>query len=311
MDPALPGGDEDGQPCIELTPCTELWYEDGSIVLAAEGVGFKVYQMLVAQNSTIFADMLAISTPQANIDSRYGCPLVHMPDPADHLRSLLLAIHDARYAHRRIDNAPCAEVIGIVSLATKYDIPHLRIRAAKRLAMWYPDSLKAWIAVRRESVSLSPTDNRDVMNVARQCNLTSLLPVIMFALCDRPIAEIIDASLCPQDLLLIMQGRLELLSMQRLLPYRWLYRGNETCVTPSICNRLKESHSHTLENNPWRQRVWTFFNPFVWANVEKSGMCKQCVADGIQTGETGRQHAWNELPAIFGLPPWNQLRRKP
>jgi hypothetical protein len=88
---------ESGSPNTALKKCTDLWFDDGNIVLEAEGVGFKVYRGYLAQQSPVFAAMLTFPASQSPEDMYGGCPLVHMPDPADHLRYLLIAMNDPRY----------------------------------------------------------------------------------------------------------------------------------------------------------------------------------------------------------------------
>ena len=40
----------------------------------------------------------------------------------------------------------------------------------------------------------------------------------------------------------------------------------------------------------------------------KAGACESCVGSMRQTYHTGVEKAWQELPAIFGLPSWEVLR---
>ena len=70
----------------------EFWFEDGNLILTTQGVGFRVYRGLLASQSSIFADMFASSS--ANADEVFdGCPVVQMSDsPGDlaHLLRILL-----------------------------------------------------------------------------------------------------------------------------------------------------------------------------------------------------------------------------
>lgn len=79
----------------ELTPCSELWYADGTVVLQAEHTLFRVYKGVLAQYSVIFRDLFAV--PQPVVQEQYeGCPLVCLPDAAGDLHSFLKVIHDIR-----------------------------------------------------------------------------------------------------------------------------------------------------------------------------------------------------------------------
>jgi hypothetical protein len=83
---------------IALKRCHELWFDDGNVVLEAEGVGFKVYKGYLAKQSPVFAAMFTIPASQSLGEMYEDCPLVHMPDPYGCLRYLLVAMHDPRYA---------------------------------------------------------------------------------------------------------------------------------------------------------------------------------------------------------------------
>lgn len=76
---------------------SELWFDDGNIVLEAEGVAFKVYRGNLARHSSVFASMLSFPQPESSSMELYdGCPIVHMPDSAEHMRYFLAAINDSR-----------------------------------------------------------------------------------------------------------------------------------------------------------------------------------------------------------------------
>lgn len=67
----------------------DLYFADGSVVLFAKDadenlVYFRVHKSVLAKNSPVFKDMLAMPTP-ANQDSYDDLPLVHLHDDAKHL----------------------------------------------------------------------------------------------------------------------------------------------------------------------------------------------------------------------------------
>ena len=66
----------------------EFWFEDGSIILVARNVGFRVFRSLLAAQSPVLADMF--SNPSRKIEgSSEGCPVVHLSDSPEDLRHLL------------------------------------------------------------------------------------------------------------------------------------------------------------------------------------------------------------------------------
>jgi hypothetical protein len=79
-----------------LTRHPYLWFSDGSIVLNAEKITFRVHHSILSTHSTVFSDMLNIPQPldQATIE---GCPVVHLPDSAVDVACLLKALYDPLY----------------------------------------------------------------------------------------------------------------------------------------------------------------------------------------------------------------------
>lgn len=75
-------------PTLKLERDDQFWFDDGSIVLVARNVGFRVFRSLLASQSTVFSDMLASSSPSA--DEVYdGCPVVYLADSPQDLRRFL------------------------------------------------------------------------------------------------------------------------------------------------------------------------------------------------------------------------------
>ena len=72
----------------------DFWEDDGTIVLIARDVEFKVYKGILAHHSTVFADMFSLPQPakeQSNNGAIEGprCPVVHLSDSPYDLRHVL------------------------------------------------------------------------------------------------------------------------------------------------------------------------------------------------------------------------------
>lgn len=88
----------------------EFWFADGSIILLAHDVLFRVHKSFLARHSLVFRDMFSIPQPSTesssasdNSDSKGvpsdhemidGCPLVRIHDTPDDVASLLYALYD-------------------------------------------------------------------------------------------------------------------------------------------------------------------------------------------------------------------------
>lgn len=77
----------------------EFWYEDGSIILVARDVEFRVFKGILAEHSPVFRDMFSLPQPQGDASSSTGtsrdvehpCPIVHLSDSPEDLRHVLRA----------------------------------------------------------------------------------------------------------------------------------------------------------------------------------------------------------------------------
>ncbi|TBU51802.1 hypothetical protein BD310DRAFT_962923 [Dichomitus squalens] len=80
---------------VGFPPDYELWYEDGTIILIAHDVEFRVYRGPLAKHSPLFRDMLSIPQPVEPHLLYQGqgqspeCPLIHLSDSPEDLRHIL------------------------------------------------------------------------------------------------------------------------------------------------------------------------------------------------------------------------------
>ena len=79
-------------------PSTDVWFEDGTIILEAEDSQFKVFKGVLAANSTVFNDMLVVGSNPANNEMVEGCPVVRVYDTALDMMHFLKALHHVGWA---------------------------------------------------------------------------------------------------------------------------------------------------------------------------------------------------------------------
>jgi hypothetical protein len=77
-----------------LHKVSELWFDDGNIVLHAGNAIFKVYRCHLAARSSVFRDMLAFPLPPEGNETLDGCPIVQTYDSAQDMKYFLKAILD-------------------------------------------------------------------------------------------------------------------------------------------------------------------------------------------------------------------------
>lgn len=82
---------EDGDP--ELTVRSKIWFEDGNVILEAEGIQFKVHRGILSESSSVFKDMFTLPQPPSMDEELIdGCPIVHLSDTAEEVTYMLEAL---------------------------------------------------------------------------------------------------------------------------------------------------------------------------------------------------------------------------
>ncbi|KDQ56548.1 hypothetical protein JAAARDRAFT_131676 [Jaapia argillacea MUCL 33604] len=300
---------------------SSIWFDDGNIVIIAEDTHFKIYGGWLSSRfaSIAFADMLSQTSPTDLLD---GCRILRLSDSADDITHLLNALLDRRY-FRDEGSQPFPIVKALLRLGKKYGIDHLWEDAKSRLQTDFPhrleewDEMAGWVAI---SGSLSV--QIDAIGLAWETGLLSILPAAFYSCCyekdylevaftgsRRPDGSI--ARLSQEDQARFGKGRRELLRAQAKYSFSWLDPENLTnnptgCVTVIGCRKVKD--------NLFR-RLWSPV-PDVWAleawNVEwEVDLCSHCTTSAKKSFINGQKQIWDELPAIFELPPWAELMREP
>ncbi|KZP19283.1 hypothetical protein FIBSPDRAFT_744241 [Athelia psychrophila] len=73
----------------------ELWFDDGSVVLIAEAMFFRVHRSILCKHSSVFSDIFSIPQPSDNgSEIVEGCPVIRMHDSAHEFAQLLKACYD-------------------------------------------------------------------------------------------------------------------------------------------------------------------------------------------------------------------------
>ncbi|EKM55151.1 uncharacterized protein PHACADRAFT_255576 [Phanerochaete carnosa HHB-10118-sp] len=81
----------------DLQRCEDLWFEDGTIILQAENILFRVYTGILTRHSPFFKNLFTLPQPE-DAEQHDGCPLVKLAgDNAQDAHDFLLALHDIEY----------------------------------------------------------------------------------------------------------------------------------------------------------------------------------------------------------------------
>lgn len=89
-------GDSLAESKLPYSPDNQFWYPDGTIIVVAQSIGFRIYKGLLAEASEMFHDMFNNASPspppsqaERSVTPSDGCPVVRVSDTAAEIRSLL------------------------------------------------------------------------------------------------------------------------------------------------------------------------------------------------------------------------------
>ncbi|KDQ56618.1 hypothetical protein JAAARDRAFT_131820 [Jaapia argillacea MUCL 33604] len=293
---------------------SDIWYEDGSVILVAEATGFKVYKGVLAANSEVFRDMFDLSVPSTG-GSVDGCPIVLLSDDALDVKHLLNALLDREFFRPMENPQPFAVAASLLRLGKKYAIRRVYDEALSCLTHEFPSTLEGW--ERAESTDYSRLQyyvglEIDVINVVREINLPSLLP-ILFYLCaasyDSPTqifrgVERGDGSvaiLSRADQEILLTGRhLMVIEAHDLF---WVQLSSLFNCNSAPCGQRKALVHRECFRPPGTLRALCG-----WSEDWYPGLCDPCRLNGPHAHSVYRKYLWESLPSFFELPEWDTLR---
>ncbi|GJE92821.1 BTB domain-containing protein [Phanerochaete sordida] len=313
-----------------LVRSEEVWFDDGNIVLQAEGTLFKVYRGILSRESPFFRDMFSLPQTVDTVSDCYdGCPIIAVHDSPNEMKKFLSATHN--YETHFNGHFDCVDYVIILRLATKYQAETLRRRIIEILQYVYPDSLDGFDKSRLAGAHFPATHplhklslgdlstHVAVINAANDRGASVLLPSAMVRVLVKGIDFVVnDARAAPlertsRDAVL---GALPALSaLARQHTFEVLFRDacglSDQCMQIDYCDRTRRQLVRTLEN-PALAHVISPFHIIGFGSKSKhvQNLCPDCRAALKKCYEAGRRQAWEKLPAVFGLPEWDELRRR-
>ena len=189
---------------IPLKKDEEFWFEDGTVILHAGDVEFRVYGGLLESHSAVFKELLAQSHPTRAVSiagrTDFLCPVIKLPDSPHDLRHVLQScmpkqsgrsvgfewsvrihvdISDSLYG----TPTPSFDMVSAtIRLGQKYKITHMYQKGLTFLKGHFTDDFDSWMAIG----SWCPPNWDEVqaigvINLARLTGELSLLPTAFMA----------------------------------------------------------------------------------------------------------------------------------
>lgn len=90
--------DSDSSAAAPWIADSQVWFDDGNIIIVAGEVAFRVYKGTLARSSEVFQHLFSLPTPDSDADrtdleQADGVPVVHLPDSHVDLKHLFLALY--------------------------------------------------------------------------------------------------------------------------------------------------------------------------------------------------------------------------
>ncbi|KAJ7829985.1 hypothetical protein B0H14DRAFT_3143701 [Mycena olivaceomarginata] len=319
----MEGGGRLVAPLSEPHRLPELWFEDGNIVLQAENSQFRVYRGVLAARSCVFQDMLGFPQP-SDSELVESCPLVHLPDCAGEVTTFLKAIFDSGFFLPYPFPTDFDTIAGTLRLAHKYEVGYLRARALVHLS-----SMFTFFNSATGPSTIPPSWNRPeeqaykmcVVQLAREVDALWILPTAFYSLSTSSAAlgtEIFHgtvyngrpATLSELDQQSFLNGnRIQSASVVDHILRFLLFPVDIVGCTQPLCYKRRlqafEANRQDRQESPydplhvWDENDWVLL----------SDVCTVCLKAMKQIHAEARHKFWDDLPRIYGLPPWPELER--
>ncbi|KAF8216782.1 hypothetical protein K438DRAFT_1658264 [Mycena galopus ATCC 62051] len=294
---------------------SELWNSDGSVVLQAANMQFRVHWSVLARNSSVFRDMQGLPQPpgQPAVD---GCPIVELSDDPEDVERLLNVLYSPTFLNKKLLPLP---VIGaLIRLGRKYDFKDLFDSAVTYLQSDHPMTIEGYDAMGNKfnSIEYNSSLEVDIISLASENSNLSVLPCAYFGVIDvHSLNELFDgiprkdgtvARLSALDFRRCVIAR-EILLIKQYQPgytFGWAleWEFSDECATLKRCRTQREEilRYYLADVGVWALRPPSSLN---WVKL-----CAACTGHMQECMTTGRKKIWDELPGLFDLPPWSELQ---
>ncbi|RDX48945.1 hypothetical protein OH76DRAFT_1404137 [Lentinus brumalis] len=280
---------------------SELWYGDGTIILVASGLGFKVYKDILVKQSLVFEDMLSFPQPPS-VEGQQACPIVPMPDSAEDLRHFLRFLMPAKKPRTFNSMSAC------IRLGHKYQIDSLVEDSLPWFSKLYPSDFATLDKHRPKP--LPPTCAIATINIARLTGADYLLPMALAECCQLG-AEIVNGHqredgtreyLALDDLGRCFQAQRKLIEARVF--------AIERIVNQDLYGECKNEDGDLVEEFHEQMRegaIPGFCSPNFWESIGERitsrfpEICRQCRKELATEERDQQRQIFARLPQLVGV----------
>ncbi|KAJ7773971.1 hypothetical protein B0H16DRAFT_1510574 [Mycena metata] len=289
---------------------SDIWFEDGNIIVQAEDTQFRVYKGPLCKSSEVLKTAVDNMGDSKGVD---GCPLLFLSDSPTDLGHVFRALFDP-WSNPDSVPLPFEVVAAFLRLGRKYDMKPMYSRALARVTSVFPTSVEEFTACVPTKLFVfadPPNAQRleivvDTILLARELTLPSLLPsALWYASVNlEAFANRRATSLSEIDRQGIILGGNGARSAYAEYLFDWLDESavpSPNCIAPKSCCARKMKYSLKLWRPPGSKVRLS------WHASAEKGLCTPCITLGKKHHSEGRKRFWKELPSFFNLPSWDEL----
>ncbi|KAF7364259.1 BTB domain-containing protein [Mycena sanguinolenta] len=288
-----------------------LWFKDCGLVIRSGNIVFRVSGEILAAKSSVFQDMLRMPQPRGG-ETFDGCAVVCLPDDPRDTTVFLRVIFDSEFFEPYPAKTGFDTIHGVLRLSNKYLVDYLRRRALIHLSCRFPTTLDGWMSATPTSWTIEPDLLIPVINLAREVSALWILPAVFYSLCINT----------PHHFGALARGvpfprhrRPPRAARPRDRP-RGLPRAARFperlpgCMTSARCyaarsaeRKYREGLQYQLGYRPlelWGDAEWRQLPPTI---------CTPCVEGMKGMHYQAIQNFWDDLPAKYRLPCWEDLEQ--
>lgn len=319
----------------------DLWFRDGTVIVAAVGMSFKVHAGILERHSPVFQELLEVKARQ-QVEKAEGCHVLRVEDDGAVLEELFLILYDGGkrcvswYRNRKFSaKCPCSsgffdrtipidfmKLHRVTLLATKYRVAAVIDEAVARMEAIFPvvldDKRLQWDSYfRTDDTPISGmTGLRVIPAVALARAIDSENPpafaamalyfctnVTMKALFDGH-AAMEPLRLPPDDLRLCLIGRETLVKRSQNVHSSIVDACPDDVDCQSMACRVAREDTFRFWATRGVLSSPLALSPTSWDSGSLKKLCKVCRPLITTMYEARRREAFNKLGEIFNVPSW-------
>ncbi|RDX48949.1 hypothetical protein OH76DRAFT_1351594 [Lentinus brumalis] len=302
----------------------EFWFDDGTIVLIAGQVEFKVYARPLVEHSPVFKDMLSLPQPESTTASKVPIrPRVHLSDSPDDLRYLFEVLMPAKVLRPlgfQQGEVSYDRLAAWIRTGHKYQIDHLVHESLRHLRQIYPDDIDVYLKSGRSAMA-KRMSHIGVVNLARLTGAHDLLPIALMDCCQMESTLVRGyrrrdgtfERLSDGDLQLCFKAKGKLIEARAQLVYQLLSPGPSKDCPFTKCkdevDRCRDSLASGVVSG-----LCTPTPLSSWTTIIKSkspDLCMVCRNELIDRSNALRRGVFARLPSIIGVTVDGWGKKKP